>query len=113
MQNKVYQVSTLQALALGYSRAVINVEELLQEGDTVLGTFEEVNWEMIVMEGQCFRADQNGDVTVVSPKTGVPFAAVAKLYGEQQFPLVNMSDITYVRTELTRKIEQRYGLNSM
>ena len=113
MKNKVYQVSTLQALALGYTRAVINVEELLKEGDTGLGTFEDVNGEMIVMEGRCFRADQNGDVTVVSPDTGVPFAAVAKLYGEQQFQLGNMPDITSVRNELTRKIEERFGLNSM
>ena len=113
MNNKVYQVSTLQALALGYSRAVINVEDLLKEGDTGLGTFEDVNGEMIVMEGRCFRADQNGDVTVVSPDTGVPFAAVAKLYGEQQFQLGNMPDITSVRNELTRKIEERFGLNSM
>jgi len=113
MKNKVYQVSTLQALALGYSRAVINVEDLLKEGDTGLGTFEDVNGEMIVMEGRCFRADQNGDVTVVSPDTGVPFAAVAKLYGEQQFQLGNVPDITSVRNELTRKIEERFGLNSM
>ena len=41
-QNKIYQVSTLQALALGYSRSVITVGELLQEGDTGLGTFEDV-----------------------------------------------------------------------
>ena len=30
MENKMYQVSTLQALALGYSRAVITVEELIK-----------------------------------------------------------------------------------
>ena len=36
MDNRMYQVSTLQALALGYSRAVINVGELLREGDTGL-----------------------------------------------------------------------------
>ena len=54
MDNKMYQVSTLQALALGYSRAVITVEDLLQEGDTGLGTFEYVNGEMILMEGQCY-----------------------------------------------------------
>ena len=113
MQNKMYQVSTLQALALGYSRAVINVGELLQKGNTGLGTFEDVNGEMIVMDGNCFRADQNGDVTVVPSNTGIPFAAVAKLYGEQQYQLGYMPDITSVRTELTRKIEERFGLNSM
>ncbi len=113
MENKMYQVSTLQALALGYSKAVITAEELLKEGDTGLGTFEDVNGELIAMDGHCYRADQNGDVTVVAPDTGVPFAAVAKLYGEQQFTLEDMPDITSIRTELTRKIEERFGLNSM
>ena len=51
MENKMYQVSTLQALALGYTRAVISAEELLKEGDTGLGTFEDLNGEMIVMDG--------------------------------------------------------------
>jgi acetolactate decarboxylase len=113
MYNKMYQVSTLQALALGYSRAVINVDKLLQEGDTGLGTFEDVNGEMIVLDGHCYRADQNGNVSVVSSGTGVPFAAVAKFCAEKQFPLKDMPDITSVRTELTRKIEEMFGLNSM
>ena len=113
MDNKMYQVSTLQALALGYSRAVISAGELIKEGDTGLGTFEDVNGEMIVMDGHCYRADQDGHVTVVAPETGVPFAAVAKLYGRQQFQLGNMPDIEAVRTELTKKIEEVFGLNSM
>ena len=33
---KMYQVSTLQALMLGYSRSVITVSELLEHGDTLL-----------------------------------------------------------------------------
>ena len=113
MQNKMYQVSTLQALALGYSRAVITAEELLQEGDTGLGTFEDVNGEMIVMDGKCYRADHKGNVSVVPSETGVPFAAVAKLYGNQRFSLKDMPDINSIRTELTKKIEEHFGLNSM
>ena len=35
----MYQVSTLQALAMGYSRSVITVEELLRHGNIGLGTF--------------------------------------------------------------------------
>lgn len=37
--NRIYQVSTLQALALGYTRPVVNAEEFLKHGDTGLGTF--------------------------------------------------------------------------
>ena len=113
MENKMYQVSTLQALALGYSRAVIRVEELLKEGNTGLGTFEDVNGEMIVVDGHCYRADQSGNVSIVAPETGVPFAAVSTLYGEQQFSLHHMPDIASIREALTNKIEERFGLNSM
>ena len=113
MKNNIYQVSTLQALALGYSKAVISVEELLKEGDTGLGTFEDVNGEMIMMEGHCYRADQDGNVTEVASDTGVPFAAIAKLYGKQQFSLENMPDLSSIRNALNNKIEERFGLNSM
>ena len=72
-----------------------------------------MNGEMIVMDGQCYRADKEEHVTVVAPETGVPFAAVSRLYGEQEFSLGYMPDIASVRRELTRKIEERFGLNSM
>lgn len=113
MNGRMYQVSTLQALALGYSRAVISVEELLREGDTGLGTFEDVNGEMIIMDGRCYRADQEGGVTEAPAGTGVPFAAVASLRGEQSFAMGDMPDLASVRDELTRRIEERFGLNSM
>ena len=112
-KNCMYQVSTLQALALGYSRAVTSVGELLEKGDTGLGTFENVDGEMIVMDGCCYRADQNGRVSVVSPRTGVPFAAVARLYGDQRFPMNDAPSIDSVRSLLTEKVEERFGLNSM
>ena len=61
---KMYQVSTLQALMLGYSRAVIPVSELLNHGNIGLGTFKDVDGEMIVLDGSCYRAMENGDVVV-------------------------------------------------
>ena len=72
--NKIYQVSTLQALALGYSRPVVTVQELLEHGDTGLGTFENVDGEMILIDGQCYRALEDGEVVVAEPTMGVPFA---------------------------------------
>ena len=60
---KIYQISTLQALALGYTRAVATVEELLKHGDIGLGTFEDVNGEMIVVDGGCYRATEDGTAT--------------------------------------------------
>ena len=61
-ESKMFQVSTLQALMLGYSRSVITVSELLEHGDTGIGTFEDVDGEMIVIDGICYRATENGSV---------------------------------------------------
>ena len=112
-QNRMYQVSTLQALALGYTKTVITVGELLQNGDTGLGTFEDVNGEMIIMDGHCYRAASDGTVSEADPDTGVPFSAVARLLGERQFEMTDKQDIESIRRELTQRIEEHFGLNSM
>ncbi len=57
--NNIYQASTLQALALGYTKPVITVRELLEHGDTGLGTFEHVDGEMIILDGVCYQAKGN------------------------------------------------------
>ena len=64
---KMFQVSTLQALMLGYSKAVISVDELLGHGNTGIGTFTDVDGEMIVLDGVCYRAMENGDITGAEP----------------------------------------------
>ena len=113
MSNKMYQVSTLQALALGYTKSVITVRELLEHGDTGLGTYEDVNGEMITMDGHCYQAKGDGTVVEADPETGVPFSAVAKLLGDREFEMTAKPDIESIRTELTQRIEEHFGLNSM
>ncbi len=112
-QNRMYQVSTLQALALGYTKKVITVRELLLNGDTGLGTFEDVNGEMIIMDGKCFQAKSDGTVMEADLNAGVPFSAVARLLGERRFEMTDKQDIESIRTELTQRIEEHFGLNSM
>ena len=109
----MYQVSTLQALAMGYNKAVINVEELLRHGDTGLGTFEGVDGEMIVADGVCYRATADGSVTRTSPETGVPFGSVSCLSAWHNFSLEAVKDIEALKSILTLRIEERFGLNSM
>lgn len=110
---KIYQISTLQALALGYTRPVVTVKELLEHGDIGLGTFEDVNGEMIVVDGQCFRATEDGTVWEAEPDIGVPFASVAKADFSPGFEVRDIPDIEKMKELLTLKIEEDFGLNSM
>ncbi len=110
---KIYQISTLQALALGYARSVVTVKELLEHGDIGLGTFEDVNGEMIVVDGACFRATEDGTVWEAEPDMGVPFASVAKAGTSPGFEVEDITDIDKLKEVLTLKIEEGFGLNSM
>ena len=110
---KMFQVSTLQALALGYSRAVINVGELMRHGDIGLGTFEDVNGEMIVIDGHCYRADEKGDVTEADSEIGVPFSSVTFFNEDRSCELGSIDSIEKLKELLDLRIEEHFGLNSM
>lgn len=111
--SKMYQVSTLQALALGYSRSVVTVGELLRHGDTGLGTFEDVDGEMIVIDGNCYRATDDGSVKEADADTGVPFASVAPMTSPLEYAIGGAENIDELKQLLTLKIEEGFGLNSM
>ena len=109
----IFQISTLQALALGYSRAVVTVKELLTHGTIGLGTFENVNGEMIVVDGECYRAEEDGTVRKADPDMGVPFAAVAAEEDAKEFRIENVRSIEKLKELLTVYIDDEFSLNSM
>ena len=112
-ESSLYQVSTLQALALGYLRGVISVGELLKHGDTGLGTFEDLNGEMITLDGHCYCAGADGSVSEVDAETGVPFSVVSKLHGSRSWDWHEIDGTEALVNELNNKVEEHFGLNSM
>ena len=114
MENsKMFQVSTLQALMLGYTKSVITVEELLKHGDIGLGTFEDVNGEMIVLDGKCYQAKSNGTICEADNKTGVPFCAVSFMKSKLEEEIENIKSIDDLKRFLDISIDDMFALNSM
>ena len=113
MGNKMFQVSTLHALAAGYTRSVVTVQELQSRGNIGLGTFEGVDGEMILLDGVCYRARHDGSVVKAAPETGVPFASTALVQEGTTFDLEKVPDIATLNHELTDKLDEAFALNSM
>lgn len=113
MSNKIFQVATLQSLVLGYFKKVIDVNELLEHGNIGLGTFENVNGEMIVIDGHCYQARNDGSVVEVDKSIGVPFAAVETLNCDRNFDIDKVDGIEQLKVILNNKIDEDFGLNSM
>ena len=109
----MYQVSTLQALLLGYFKGVISVGQLLMHGEIGLGTFEDVNGEMIVIDHKAYKADNQGNVRRADLKEGVPFAAVAHMEDSIAFDIPAGSSVNELKEALNELIDEDFGLNSM
>lgn len=110
---KFYQISTLQALSLGFSKSVVTVEELLRHGNLGLGTFEDVDGEMIVLDGKCYRAKDNGDIELAEDKRGTPFSVVCNFQPHRSEKFGKIDTIDALKEWLTLRIEEDFGLNSM
>lgn len=110
---KMYQVSTLQALMQGYTRPVIKVRELLEHGEIGLGTFEGVDGEMIVLDGCCYCATENGVVVPAEDEWGVPFSSVCHLRNVRSMALSAISGIDQMKRELNNFLDENFALNSM
>lgn len=109
----IYQVSTISALSLGYTKSVITVEELLRKGSVGLGTYEDVNGEMIVIDDVCYQAQDDGSAYVTDGRMGASFAAVGFLENPVCFALKDIADMTQLEKELYLKVEEGFGLNSV
>src|ERR1700720_2935588 len=78
----LFQVSTSGALVAGvYSRAV-SVRTILDHGDFGLGTFADLDGEMVVVDGRVYQVQGSGRVSEAPPNADAPFAVVTRFSPE-------------------------------
>jgi acetolactate decarboxylase len=70
----LYQVSTATALVEGIYQGAVRVGTLRERGDLGLGTFENLDGEMVIVDGDFFQARSDGSVTEVDDDVLAPFA---------------------------------------
>jgi len=82
VQRSVFQYSTINALMQGVYDGEITVGELRKKGDFGIGTFNALDGEMIVYNGQFFKANSAGDIVQVADNDRSPFATVALFHAD-------------------------------
>jgi len=73
---EVFQSSTMSALLDGVYDGDITIKELLRHGDFGLGTFNRLDGEMVVLDGECYHLRADGSAIVADRADRTPFAAV-------------------------------------
>jgi acetolactate decarboxylase len=79
-RHTLFQVSTSNALVQGVFRGSVTVGDLKRNGDFGLGTFEDLDGELVMIDGVCYRASGGGVVNQPSDETPVPFAVVTHFH---------------------------------
>ena len=103
----LFQVSLLQGLTLGDYEGSITAGELRQRGDIGIGTFDRLNGEMIMVDGEIFRAAADGSVEAVPDEETIPFSNVTFFDADETEALSNVESFDALREVLNRKVQER------
>lgn len=72
----LFQVSTSRALVQGVYGRAVSSSRLLCHGGFGLGTFDELDGEMVILDGVIYQVRSDGKVLQVAEDVGTPFATV-------------------------------------
>jgi len=89
----LFQVSTSGALVEGISQGVVTVGELKRHGDLGLGTFADLDGEMVVVDGRFWRVPGAGAVREAAASDLAPFAVVTSFHSERSIELARVVSI--------------------
>lgn len=81
-QHTLYQVSTATALVEGIYQGAVTVGTLREHGDLGLGTFENLDGEMVIVDGRFFQVRSDGSVREVDDSVRSPFAVITRFAPE-------------------------------
>lgn len=95
--DRLFQVSTIDALMAGDFEGSMTIDDLEHEGDTGIGTFDALDGEMVMLDGTAWQARVDGSVSAAPPSETTPFASVARFRSDRMGvlgPAANFSGVT-------------------
>ncbi|MCU1337111.1 MAG: acetolactate decarboxylase [Bryobacterales bacterium] len=92
----IYQVSTSTALVEGIYQGAVRVGGLREHGDLGLGTFEDLDGEMVIVDGHFFQIRCDGSVREVDDAVLSPFAVITRFAPEPAVTLDQCPDVGHL-----------------
>ncbi|ABE51953.1 acetolactate decarboxylase [Methanococcoides burtonii] len=114
MQNDVlYQVSTIDALLEGLYDGEVTIKELKEKGDTGLGTFNTLDGEMIMIDGEVYQIKTDGLAYLADDTMRTPFAAVTTFEADEAIVMqdtVNSSEVAFMLEQVLPSKNLMYAI---
>jgi acetolactate decarboxylase len=100
--HSLFQVSTSGALVKGVYQNAVSAGTLKEHGDFGLGTFENLDGEMVVLDGHVYHVKDDGTVSEVPDNTGAPFAVVTRFEAGETGQISNVGSIQEITAHCDR-----------
>jgi len=88
----LYQISMYSVLSEGGYDGDVTYKDLKQHGDFGIGTFDNLDGEMIALAGEFYQIKADGKAYPVDGSMEVPFAAVTFFQADKSVPLDDIAD---------------------
>jgi len=83
----VYQVATIDSLLNACYDGSVDMRTIKSQGDTGIGTFNQLDGEMIVLDGEIYKIKEDGTISVVADSETTPFCAVTFFKSDKKLEL--------------------------
>jgi len=100
--HSIFQVSTSGAIVQGLYQGCVTVADLRRHGDLGLGTFEDLDGEMILIDGHCYQARADGSVTEAADDELTPFATVVSFVADSTHTITDVTSFDHLNEALDR-----------
>src|SRR5438552_14468681 len=92
----LYQVSTTTALVEGIYEGAVRVGTLREHGDLGLGTFENLDGEMVIVDGHFFQVRSDGSVRECDEDVLCPYAVITRFAPDAAVTLEQCPDLDHL-----------------
>lgn len=96
----LFQSGTLSALNVGDFEGDYPMRDLKRHGDFGLGTFNALDGEMIVLDGEIYQARDDGIAYVADDLTLTPFAAITYFEADQSLTITDSLDCAQLQAQI-------------
>ena len=92
IKDAIYQTSTIDALLAGAYDGDLTLDQLMKHGDFGLGTFDHLDGEMIILDGNIYQIKADGKVYKPAMSGTTPFATICQFAPDKTIPVKEGTD---------------------
>ena len=98
------QVSTIDALMKGIFDGKVTFGELKKKGDFGIGTLDNLDGEMLALDGKFYQIDSKGTVKPIPDEAETPFAAMVFFEGEKTVEMKGVESLAKLQEKLDAEV---------